>query len=384
MPLSGRAVYVHVPFCEQKCAYCDFFTITDPERRHPLFHDWLNLCLREMELWVEKAGLEADVPIATVFFGGGTPSLLDAELFRNFLEKLRSQYGFTTDCEITLETQPGTVTTETLLQYADAGINRFSIGVQTFNPALLEHTGRRHCVNDARQTILGAQATGKVVSIDLIAALPNQTSETWNTELDEALEFSPDHISVYELTFHAGTEYHRRLRKGELQEAGEDARIAMFEMTRDRLINAGYEHYEISNYARPGKRSRHNQNYWELGDFLGLGAGAHSFIFPHRYANPNAAQDYARALREGRLFRRPSETADPDVRLVENLQMALRLLEGVDLAAFSARFGEDVMQSRRQKLDDLQQAGLVTLNGTRLQLTPEGQLRSDSVVEHLL
>jgi len=380
-PLS---IYVHVPFCEQKCAYCDFFTITDPGREHPLYNRWLDLCLREAELWRHAGDIRPEHEIATVFFGGGTPSLLPPGQFARFMRRLRERFAIAQDAEVTLETQPGTVTAQSLREFAEAGINRFSIGVQTFNERLLERTGRRHTVNEARDVVRGAKETGQLVSLDLIAALPGQTLDQWKGELAEGMSLEPDHISVYELTFHAGTEFHRELKKGTLRAADEEQRVAMFNHTRETLTAAGFEHYEISNYAKPGARSKHNQTYWKLGDYIGLGAGAHSFVYPHRYTNANAAADYARAIDGGRLFRRLSDTTDPVTFMLENLHMALRLVEGVDLREFGARFGSDLLEARRPRLEQLEREGLVELQGRRLRLTRPGQLQADSVTEFLI
>jgi oxygen-independent coproporphyrinogen-3 oxidase len=372
-----------VPFCEQKCSYCDFFTITDPQRTHPLASRWLELCSQELQLWRE-AGDVQNAPIETVYFGGGTPSLLEAGAIGDFLQEVRAKYGFAPGAEVTLETQPNTVDATRLLQLADAGINRFSIGVQTFDPTILAATGRRHSVQQARDCILAAQKTGAVVSIDLIAAWPGQTLAAWEADLDEAISFGAPHISVYELTYHEGTQMHRDQRAGRIAEVDEDTRAEMFKLTRSTLIAAGYDHYEISNYARAGARSLHNQNYWQLGNYIGLGAGAHSLVFPNRYANANSAGDYARAIDGGRLFRRLANPADPDVFFAENAMMALRLLDGVEVDMLRERFGEAALQKRGSSLQRLQEAGLVELRHGRLCLTEQGELQADTVTMELL
>lgn len=374
-----------MPFCEQKCTYCDFFTVTDPGGTHPLNERWLELTLRELELWAAAGDVPAEAGIRTLFLGGGTPSLLAPEAVARFVRQLQQQFALHPDAEITLETQPGTVGGDRLQRFAEAGITRFSVGVQTFNPEILKLTGRNHGVEETRTTLRAAAATGRVLSLDLIAALPGQTLPSWKAELEEALSFNPDHISVYELTFHPGTRWHRDLTSGRMEEAGEEARIAMFELTDVVLSEAGYEHYEISNYARPGKRSRHNENYWRLGDYIGLGAGAHALVWPHRWANPANARAWAAAIESGRLFRTLSDPSDPDIFVLENLAMALRLVEGVDLDWFAARTGCDLRQEPwRKRLHELEHAGLVHLEHSRLLLTREGRLRADSVTDYLV
>lgn len=385
MPQSAPvSVYVHVPFCEQKCAYCDFFTVTDPERKHPLSKEWLNLCFSELELLSSSGELSRERPIQSVFFGGGTPSLLPPEQHADFLARVRSSYNLLVGAEITLETQPGTVDSETFRSFSEAGVTRFSIGVQTFDEEILERTRRRHTVDEARDAVRGAAATGRLVSLDLICAFPGQSLEGWSHDLEQAVSFSPHGISVYELTYHAGTEFHRQLQKGRIHSAEDEVRVAMFEHTRQVLTAAGYEHYEISNYARPGGRSVHNENYWRLGDYIGLGGGAHSFLYPHRYYNPNSAEDYARAIRSGRLFRRSADTEDPLIFLLENLQMALRRSEGVNLEEFGARFGAELLQARMPRFRQLEQEGLVRLTRGTVVLTNQGRLQADTITEFLI
>lgn len=418
-------LYVHVPFCEQKCAYCDFFTVTDPDRAHPLFDSWLDLCLAELRLWRRDFPELAGRPVETIFFGGGTPSLLPPELFARFIDEVKTMAGEANadvagksahatleadaddqrrdgaatlknaaaefdggsgqvTLEVSLETQPATLAEGDYARMMEAGITRFSIGVQTFNPRLLDPTARRHTVADSEETLQRAKATDAAVSLDMICALPGQTMTEWHDDLERAISFAPHHMSVYEMTYHAGTEYFRQWKRGRISQADDDLRVEMFRHTRSRMQQAGYRHYEISNYALPGCESRHNRIYWTLGDFVGLGAGAHSFINGHRYANPRSANDYARAIREGKLFARSHDSTDADITLVENLQMALRLTEGADMDWLSRKLGQDIRKTRMVQLDELASRGWITLANNRLRLTTEGQLYADSVSEHLL
>lgn len=382
---SPFSVYVHVPFCEQKCTYCDFFTVTDPQGTHPLAGRWMALAARELELWAEAGDAPHGGPVRSVFLGGGTPSLLSPDSVAGFLQFLRTGFGMLPDTEVSLETQPGTADAATLREFAEAGVTRFSVGVQTFDPEFLSRTGRRHTVEMTRQTLRDAAATGRILSLDLIAALPGQTLDAWRRELDEALSFGPSHMSVYELTFHPGTRWYRDLTAGRMTEADEDLRITMFEEAERVLTAAGFEHYEISNYARPGFRSRHNETYWRLGNYMGLGAGAHSLVWPRRWNNPGNAAAWAAAVESGHLYRHASDPDDPDVFVAENLAMALRLLEGVDLDWFAAKVGSDLRQGRRaERLKELETAGLVAVAGPRLRLTHEGRLRADLISEYLL
>jgi len=384
------AIYVHVPFCEQKCAYCDFFTITDPQREHPLLDGWLQICLDELRLWRTQYPVLNGRKISSIFFGGGTPSLLSPESFARFLDAARRDFAFLPGAEISLETQPGTLRRSDFVALRKAGINRFSIGVQTFNDGLLRPTGRRHTVAQADETLQWARDTGAEVSLDLICALPGQSVGQWTEDLFRAVHHQPDHISAYEMTYHAGTDYYRQLRRGQIREPGDDVRAQMFRYTRQFLTDAGYKHYEISNYARPAHQSRHNQSYWKLASFLGLGAGAHGFIFDpadppgRRFMNPRSAADYARSIGDGRLFAKPHDADDPDIRLVENLQMALRLTAGVDLNWLAGRLGQDIRNTRRGRLRDLVERGWLSIKDDRMKLTKRGHLFADSVAESFL
>lgn len=376
-------LYVHVPFCEQKCAYCDFFTITDPAREHPLLPDWLGLCLQELRLWFAVNPAMGGHQITTVYFGGGTPSLLPPAQFATFLRELREEFGLNPAAEISLETQPGTLAPDDFHALREAGINRFSTGVQTFNPRHLQPTARRHTVEQSEQAILNAKETGATVSLDLICALPGQSLAEWEADVRRALAFEPHHMSVYEMTYHAGTDYYRQWRRGRITETAEEARIAMFGRTRELLAGA-LEQYEISNYSGPGYESQHNSIYWTLQPFVGLGPGAHSFIGGRRFANPRHAGDYARALGEGRLFARPHDSADPDITLAENLQMALRLRRGMELEVLAERLGQDIRVTRRRALDEAIAASLLEIENGHLRLTETGMLQADSVTEMFL
>lgn len=384
-PAHPISLYVHVPFCEQKCNYCDFFTLTDPDHAHPQFDSWLDLCHKELQLWRQKFPQIATRPIGTIFFGGGTPSLLAPEQFERFIAALhRESPSPSHNIEITLETQPGTLAAKDYPSLVGAGITRFSVGVQTFNPELLLPTARRHTVADTEETLRRAKDTGATLSIDMICALPGQTMYQWQTDLQCAIDFAPQHLSVYEMTYHAGTDYHRKLRRGTITQTDENVRVEMFQHTRTQLIAAGYKHYEISNYAKPSFESRHNKIYWTLGDFIGLGAGAHSYLEGHRYENPRSARDYARAITENRLFIRPHDSPDPDITLVENLQMTLRLIDGVNLDWLAEKLNQDIRITRERQLKQLVKQGWVMIHGNRLKLTEEGQLHADSVTEVFL
>lgn len=374
--------YIHVPFCEARCPYCDFFTLGKGTEAARLASEWLTVVRRELELWAAAGGVTGDTILQTLYFGGGTPSLISAESLHAFLTSLRSMMAIAEDAEVTMELQPRTVDARKLDGYVLAGINRFSVGAQTFSPKHLKLLERRHSVEDTLSLIRDIPKAGRL-SIDLIAAIPDQRLEEWQADLETALSFEPDHISVYELTYYQGTVLSLRVRQGIISPLDEELRVRMFEWTVQRLTEAGYEHYEISNFAKPGCRSRHNENYWRLGDYIGLGAGAHSFILPHRYANPPDVEEYRIAIEHGTLARQLIDPEDRELFYLENLFMGLRLIEGVELDDFRARFGVDVLEHFACRLEPLLEGGLLEVRGNRLRLTQEGILRADAVVSYL-
>ncbi|MCX7020326.1 MAG: radical SAM family heme chaperone HemW [Candidatus Sumerlaeota bacterium] len=376
-------VYIHVPFCARKCAYCDFFSIPCAGEARRLVKEWFDIIRREMLLWADLDDPNRSRPITTVYIGGGTPSLADDETIWAFLNFVRSEFQVEPRVEITIEMRPGTASGQVIEGYARAGVTRFSVGVQTFNQSLLDSAGRGHTVQQSHD-MLRQTAQAGIVSADLISGWPGQTFEQWKADLSEMLSFNPPHISAYEMTFHTGTPFGDRIHNGSIRPHDEECRIAFFEETSRMLARAGYEHYEISNYSCPGLRSRHNENYWKLGDYIGFGAGAHSFVFPHRYLNDNDIERYASTIRAGRLFRRLSDSADHDLFILENLQMALRLTDGADLDLFANRFGMDVRVACADKLAVLIEQGLAQLSDSRMKLTMSGMMRMDSIIEYLL
>lgn len=382
-PAAGHCVYVHVPFCRQRCPYCDFYRVTDPAHASERANAWLELVLREMDMLSATGDLDRGAPIRTFYLGGGTPSLISPNVLAAFIQGVRSRFAFLPDAEITIEMQPDTADRRKLQEYAAAGINRFSIGAQTFDPALLQRTERRHTVDESREMISCVRDIASF-SIDLICAWPGQDLAAWQCELEEAISWQPEHISVYELTFHEGTRFTRAVRAGEIAPPDEAIREAMFNFTADLCIGAGYEHYEVSNFAKTGCRSRHNENYWQLGNYAGLGAGAHSFFHPHRYVNANDVDAYETAIRAGHLFRRLDDPADVEMFAMENLQMALRLREGVDLEQFERRFGFPLREARSAEISSLVSEGLANQNKQTLTLTRTGWIRMDSILEYLV
>ncbi|HTG81218.1 MAG TPA: radical SAM family heme chaperone HemW, partial [Geobacteraceae bacterium] len=280
------SLYIHFPFCLKKCLYCDFNSLAGSRIKAG---DYIAAAVREMALRAEKVAAPVSAP--TLYIGGGTPSLMEPSLVGRLIDTAARLYGLAAGAEITLEANPGTLTAEKLAGYRAAGVNRLSLGVQSFDDAMLGVLGRVHTAREALDSYATARATGFVnIGIDLIHSLPGQTPEMWRGELTRAIDLGPEHVSAYGLTVEEGTPFQRLESDGRLSLPDEDAAVTMFRETGAVLGRAGYERYEISNFARPGFRSRHNQVYWRRGNYLGFGAGAHSFLrspgFGVRWRNP--------------------------------------------------------------------------------------------------
>ena len=264
-------VYIHVPFCERKCVYCDFYSIED----HSSFDAFVDAVVAEIGSFAEEA---RGTRFGTIFFGGGTPSLLAPNQLAKILDELRKGYSIENDAEVTLEANPGTISAESLSAYRSLGINRLSIGVQSFHNDELKFLGRIHNADEARRSVSDARRAGfSNISIDLILALPGQTIDKLEISLAEAVALDPKHISAYTLIVEKGTPLYRLVQSRQVAPLPSEAEAELYAFSMDYLIDRGFEHYEVSNYARPGFRSRHNSGYWDHSPYLGFGPSAHSF-----------------------------------------------------------------------------------------------------------
>jgi oxygen-independent coproporphyrinogen-3 oxidase len=275
MPATSEpfSLYVHIPYCISKCPYCDFNSHVVPEIPELQYTEAL---LRELDYFARLSDWQ-DRPAQSIFFGGGTPSTFAPGTIGRIIQRVAALLPVEPSCEITLEANPGTVDQENFSGYREAGVNRISVGVQSFQPRLLKFLGRAHSADDARRALKVIKDTGfENFSFDLMYANPGQTLAELEADLDTALNFQSPHLSAYNLTFEEGTPFHHEYRAGKLRPLSEDEEIAMAELIESKLARAGLDRYEISNYARPGRQSRHNVNYWRGGDYLGVGAGAHS------------------------------------------------------------------------------------------------------------
>ena len=374
--MSRAGVYIHIPFCRARCSYCDFAT---GQYEGALAEEYVGAVAREVETF---AGAEDDASVDTVYFGGGTPSLLTAPQVARLLDAVGRRFRVEARAEVTMEMNPGTLTRETLRAFRAAGVNRASFGAQTFDDAELKRLGRTHTADDTRRTLRDLRAEGfDNVSFDLIAGLPSQTLGAWSRNLAEALSLRPEHLSLYLLEVHEGTPLAEQIRQGRYDAPDPDLAAEMYELIAGRTRAAGYEQYEISNFCLPGRESRHNLKYWTGAPVYGFGCAAHSFDGRRaRWSNERDARAYVAAMTErGTAVAERTRLAESEASS-EALFLGLRLLErGVDLEAHRALYGRDVRAVYAEDLRRFGEAGLVELEGDTLRLTPRGALLSNEV-----
>jgi oxygen-independent coproporphyrinogen-3 oxidase len=373
-------LYVHVPFCLRKCGYCAFVS---QEPQDGELAEYTELLLREIEL-----RLHTGTPLTTIYFGGGTPSMLQPAQLARVLGAVAERSGIAEGAEITLEMNPGTAEPAALLGFRRSGINRLSIGVQSFADSMLQHLGRVHSAGQAHQAYRDARSAGfDNISIDLMHSLPGQTLEEWQKELRTAVELEPEHISIYGLSIEEGTRFARIYPEQSPELADEDLAADMFEAAHNYLTAAGYEHYEIANYARPGRRSRHNSGYWQRHGYCGIGVAAHSFVRDGhgvRFSNSDDLDRYRCALNTGLPERCDEQVLSLREAMAEYLFLGLRLAEGVELAAFAREFGRSFHAEFGAHAASLLAAGLLVEGDGRVKLTVAGMQLSNQVFVRFL
>ncbi len=380
MPKPG--VYLHIPFCKSRCSYCDF--ATDVYRDSAAVDRYVSALCREIEtasllpgVPPFRYGSDLKPPIDTLYFGGGTPSLLTPKQLERILNAINSRFTLNEGTEITIEMNPGTVTPETLDAFRSLGVNRASFGVQTFDDTALKLLARGHDANDARNTFTMLREAGfDNVSLDLIAGLPGQLLQTWRQNLDEALRMAPEHLSLYLLEINEGTPLAEQIRSGRQPLPDEDLAAEMYELMLDRLAAAGYEQYEIANFSKPGRRSRHNSKYWTLDPVFAFGVSVHSFDGRQRYSNERDTAKYVDMIESGNSAEVMREDID---RASEFVFLGLRTENGIDLADYKQQFGEDLIDKYSSELERVQDAELIEIANGRMFLTRKGKLFSNEV-----
>ncbi|MGC9527344.1 MAG: radical SAM family heme chaperone HemW [Limnospira sp.] len=384
IPPPPTAAYLHIPFCRRRCYYCDFAVSVVGDRRQGensgMIKEYVGVLCREIT--TEPQG---GVPLQTVFFGGGTPSLLSVGQFDRILRTLDRHFRIAPDAEISVEMDPGTFDLEKLQGFVAAGANRVSVGVQAFQDELLQHCGRSHTVADTFEAIEMIHQVGVAnFSIDLISGLPHQTPELWQASLEAALALNPPHLSHYDLIVEPKTPFGRYYQPGEPPLPDEETTADFYRQAQDLLTSRGYRHYEVSNYARPGFECRHNLVYWKNRPYYGFGMGAASYVGGHRLTRPRTRDRYYRWVEAGdKLAGAEAIARSPDI-LLETLMLGLRLAEGLDLDRLERQFGRDVLAQIHDTLEPYRDRGWVAVTGRRLRLTdPEGFLFSNTILADL-
>jgi putative oxygen-independent coproporphyrinogen III oxidase len=380
---ANAGLYIHIPFCVKKCDYCDFYSTTDLSLKNA----FVDALIQEMEL-IDASLLTFD----TLYFGGGTPSVLPAGDIERLLSRSFDLFDIQNHAEITIEVNPGTVGRNSLLDYRQVGINRINIGVQSFSIAALQFLGRIHTTADAEAAIINSRKAGfDNLGLDLIFGLPGQSIEDWQRDLEKAVGFSPEHLSCYTLTYEKGTPLESRKATGLVHPLDDDTIADLFEITQTFLGENNYEQYEIANYARLDRggllghtekslRSRHNQKYWTSVPYIGLGPSAHSFVEPERRWNVADIQSYVSRLQQSVLPIEEIEILTDDERLTESLYLGLRTVEGINIRRLDKTFDLDFHARYTHALDDLVMQGMLELTETRCALTRKGMRFLDGVV----
>ncbi len=384
-------VYVHVPFCERVCPYCDFAVVATGRRKPAGEERYVDALLRELEL---RCPVFAGRRLASLYLGGGTPSLLAPGQVARIIDAVRATFVSDAPVEITLEVNPSSLERSRLPGFREAGVGRVSIGVQSFDDATLKRLGRAHRVDEARRSLSACRAAGfEAISLDLIFGAPGQSADVFERDLAELLDFGPEHVSTYELTLEPGTPFEAAAARGRLAVPDEESVLAMMERAEARFGGAGYRRYELSNYAREGFEAVHNRRYWERRPVLGLGMGAFSTDPPSpeapfgvRRANPRDLRTYLEGAAGGFPPQaRAAEVLDAATARGEAAFLALRCARGLDAERFTREFGEPPRAFWRGSIEELVAAGLLEeLGSGDLRLSPRGRRLSDSVFEHFV
>jgi putative oxygen-independent coproporphyrinogen III oxidase len=398
--LEPRIAYLHVPFCAHHCGYCDFAVAAGQDHLIELYLDALDLDLQS---------LGTLRPIESLFIGGGTPTYLSPDQLRRLLESINRwlpptgrtggvspllnsewlpvQQGADTPrppWEFSIESTPDSITAEKVAILAAGGVTRISVGVQSFHPHLLESLDRRHGVDQIGPAIDAVRGAGLDLSLDLIFAAPGGTLADWESDLRTALAFLPDHVSTYGLTYEKGTPLWKDRMAGRVRPVSEDDELVLYETAIDVLTGAGYEHYEISNFARPGKRCRHNERYWANEAYFGFGVGAARYVNGTRELNVRTTADYVKRVLAGESPTFQSETLSPSERAVETMAVQLRRCDGIHRAAFRTQTGFELDELLGSEFVVAIREGLLSDDGSRVSLTRTGKRVADGIVESLM
>lgn len=361
-------LYIHIPFCARKCAYCDFLSFAAPERS---YREYVEKLIEEM---YGQSTAYRDYAVTSIFVGGGTPSVLPPELVEALFVAVYDCFAVSADAEITIEANPGTLTMEKLETYLNCGINRLSLGLQSADGEELRTLGRIHSYDDFLKSYQRARQAGFTnINVDLMSALPGQTMQSWKNTLRKVMMLKPEHISAYSLIIEAGTPFYERYHENPEAFPDEETDREMYHLTKELMAAQGYERYEISNYARPGYECRHNIGYWTGAEYLGLGLGASSYTHGFRYHNVTDLEEYLSLdLREPGAAAREIQELTPEEKMEEFMFLGLRLTKGVSGSEFLERFGKNMWNVYGEVFEKLSRQGLILEEPPMVRLTELG------------
>lgn len=376
---DALALYIHWPFCVAKCPYCDFNSHVRNQVDYEAWLTALSFDLRHEHL------VNGEGPVSSIFFGGGTPSLMPPHLVAKLIEQTDQLWGLEDDCEITLEANPSSVEAARFADLAEAGVNRVSLGLQSLDNRALEFLGRAHDLAEGLSALDIAQRVFNRVSFDLIYARPGQTASDWEQELGRALGFGTDHLSLYQLTIEPGTRFETLVRTGELIPADDDHCADLFDLTQTMTCEAGLPAYEISNHARPGQESRHNLTYWRYGDYIGIGPGAHGRRLHSATERHKKPENFLSAVERNGNGLKVELTLSPETQAAEALMMGLRLAEGVNLARLEEKTGLSIARMiDEQAVPRLEQLELLKRTNTHITILPKGMPLLDAILPEIV
>ena len=369
--MKQLGIYIHIPFCKNKCQYCDFVSFQGIEDKQ---EKYINCLIKEIEAknWEE---INKKYEVTTIYIGGGTPSFIDSKHIQNLLKTLKEKINLKEEIEITLEVNPGTANKEKLLRYKEAGINRLSIGLQSTNNKLLKEIGRIHTFEQFLETYNLAKEIGfENINVDLMLALPNQTINDLKESLEKIIELNPNHISVYSLILEEGTLFFELEQAGKLNLPDEELERQMYWYVKNKLEIAGYNHYEISNFSKIGKESKHNLNCWNQEEYLGFGLAAHSYFDNKRFSNTDNLDLYIKNLSENNQEKNVElhETQTIEDKKKEYMLLGLRKIEGVSISKFKEKFIDNPIYLFKNQLSKLVEEELLEIDGDHIKLTNKG------------
>lgn len=371
--MENLGIYVHIPFCKQKCRYCDFTSFSN---RNEYINEYVKAVLYEIDAKAEKYNLNGEkLNIDTIYIGGGTPSIISEQYIEEILNKIRQKFNVLDNAEITIEVNPGTVNEDKLKKYLQAGINRISIGLQSSKDELLKMLGRIHTYEQFEQVYEMVRNVGyKNVNVDLMIGLPNQTLSDVQDTLNKIVLKNPEHISVYSLIVEENTMMNDLIEKNILKLPDEELERKMYWNVKETLQKNGYIHYEISNFAKPGFESKHNSNCWDQHSYIGLGLAAHSYFDGVRFSNTENLKDYIRNCNDKNYEENVvvHEKQDKNKMMNEYMLLGLRKINGINICDFNKKFSCEFKEFYKDKLTKLQELGLIELENNNIKLTNKG------------